>query len=58
MGKKNSRLSATLPGLGLVENSESGENPERYRHCMRGGRPHDESRPLGELSLRRLWVCL
>ncbi len=31
-----------------AENSESGQNPERYRHCMRGGRTHDESRSLGK----------
>ena len=31
----------------LMENSESGWNPERYRHCMRGGTAHDESRSLG-----------
>ena len=30
----------------LMENSESGWNPERYRHCMRGGTAHDESRSL------------
>lgn len=30
-----------------MENSESGWNPERYRHCMRGGAAHDESRSLG-----------
>ena len=30
----------------LMENSESGQNPERYRHCMRGGTAHDESRSL------------
>ena len=31
----------------LMENRESGWNPERYRHCMRGGTAHDESRSLG-----------
>mgnify|MGYP007084939400 FL=1 len=30
-----------------MENRESGWNPERYRHCMRGGTAHDESRSLG-----------
>ena len=30
-----------------AENSESGENPERYRHCMRGGAAQDESQSLG-----------
>ena len=30
-----------------AENSESGQNPERYRHCMRGGTARDESQPLG-----------
>ena len=33
--------------LELAENSESGQNPERYRHCMRGGTARDESPPLG-----------
>lgn len=37
----------------LMENSESGWNPERYRHCMRGGTAHDESQSLGVV-LRRL----
>ena len=36
----------------LIENSESGQNPERYRHCMRGGTACDESQPLGAI-LRR-----
>ena len=27
---------------------ESGEIPERYRHCMRGGFAQDESRSLGK----------
>ena len=40
----------------LMENSESGWNPERYRHCMRGGTAHDESRSLGAI-LRRLWAA-
>ena len=31
----------------LAENSESGQNPERYRHCMRGGTARDESQSLG-----------
>ena len=37
------------PGLPLepAENSESGQNPERYRHCMRGGTARDESQSLG-----------
>lgn len=30
-----------------MENSESGWNPERYRHCMRGGTAYDESQSLG-----------
>lgn len=38
--------------LELAENRESGVNPERYRHCMRGGTPQDESQPLGGI-LRR-----
>ena len=33
--------------LELAENSESGQNPERYRHCMRGGAARDESQSLG-----------
>ena len=28
------------------ENRESGETPERYRHCKRGGPPEGESRSL------------
>ena len=30
-----------------AENSESGQNPGRYRHCMRGGAAQDESQSLG-----------
>ena len=41
------RLSAVRMRLGLAENRESGENPERNRHCMRGGSAQDESRSLG-----------
>ena len=57
----------TLPGLKYVitsngaavyrlpeqENRKSGENPERYRHCICGGFTRGESRSLGEI-LRRL----
>lgn len=39
-------LSAPVSALGPGENSESGANPERYRHCERGGSARDESRPL------------
>lgn len=39
------------------ENREPGENPGRYRRCMRGGAGRDESRSLG-LLLRRLPGCL
>ena len=39
--------SATCFALKLAENSESGQNPERYRHCMRGGAARDESQSLG-----------
>ena len=39
--------SATCFALKLAENSESGQNPERYRHCMRGGTARDESQSLG-----------
>lgn len=28
-----------------MENRESGVNPERYRHCERGGCVHDENQP-------------
>ncbi len=35
-----------------VKNSESGQNPERYRHCMHGGTAWDESQSLGTI-LRR-----
>ena len=41
------RLSAVGSSEGLTENSESGQNPERYRHCMRGGRARGESQSLG-----------
>ena len=44
--------SATCFALKLAENSESGQNPERYRHCMRGGAARDESQSLGFI-LRR-----
>lgn len=37
------------------ENSESGVNPERYRHCERGGPARDESRSL-EKSEKAVWV--
>ena len=30
-----------------AENSESGQNPGRYRHCMRGGAAQGESQSLG-----------
>ena len=39
--------SAACFALKLAENSESGQNPERYRHCMRGGAARDESQSLG-----------
>lgn len=39
------------------ENREPGENPGRYRRCMRGGAGRDESRSLG-FFLRRLPGCL
>ena len=39
--------SAACSALKLAENSESGQNPERYRHCMRGGTARDESQSLG-----------
>ena len=39
--------SAACFALKLAENSESGQNPERYRHCMRGGTARDESQSLG-----------
>ena len=45
--------------MASAENSESGVNPERYRHCMREGPAHDESRPLGsfpEKAVRRLVI--
>ena len=35
-----------------MENSEPGENPGRYRRCMRGGTARDESQSLGAI-LRR-----
>ena len=39
--------SAVCFGQKQAENSESGENPGRYRHCKRGGAAQDESQPLG-----------
>ena len=45
----------------LMENRESGWNPERYRHCMRGGTAHDESRSLGvnpEKAVRKAYDTL
>ena len=30
------------------ENRKPGENPGRYRHCMRGGSVQGESRSLGQ----------
>ena len=39
--------SAACFAWNLAENSESGQNPERYRHCMRGGTARDESQSLG-----------
>ena len=45
--KIHKRLSAVELRWDSMENSESGVNPERYRHCMRGGPAHDESRSLG-----------
>ena len=36
-----------------AENSESGQNPERYRHCMRGGAAQDESQSLGVFPRRQ-----
>ena len=44
--------SAACFALEPAENSESGQNPERYRHCMRGGAARDESQSLGFI-LRR-----
>ena len=44
-----------------MENRESGWNPERYRHCMRGGTAHDESRSLGvnpEKAVRKAYDTL
>ncbi len=52
------KIDPVLWGLrGLGENRESGANPERYRHCMRGGTARGESRSLGwapEKAVRRL----
>lgn len=47
MTTSEQRLSAVRMRMGLTENRESGENPERNRHCMRGGSAQDESRSLG-----------
>ena len=45
MRKRLSAAAARISGGG--ENSESGANPERYRHCMRVGTSQGESRSLG-----------
>ncbi len=41
-------FSAPGCGSGPGENRKPGENPGRYRHCMREGFAHDESRSLGK----------
>lgn len=43
----NTHLSAVCAAEVQTENRASGVNPERYRHCERGDRVQDESRPLG-----------
>ena len=47
MGNFIRNSSAAGFALEPTENSESGQNPERYRHCMRGGAARDESQSLG-----------
>ena len=47
MGNFIRNSSAAGFALEPTENSESGQNPERYRHCMRGGAAQDESQSLG-----------
>jgi len=41
----------------LAENREIGENPIRYRHCIRGGAARDESQPLGDILRRQCGGC-
>ena len=53
------RLSAAAARhSGVVENSESGVIPERYRHCMRVGTSQGESRSLGKFSEKAVTCCL
>lgn len=52
-GKVNSGFSARALQRSR-ENRESGENPERYRHCKRGGAILGESRSLS-VWMRRLY---
>ena len=54
--KVNNGFSAANAGWAGAENRESGVNPERYRHCKRGGAPHGESRSLEGLSEKTVWV--
>ena len=54
--KVNNGFSAANAGWAGAENRESGVNPERYRHCKRGGTPQGESRSLEGLSEKTVWV--
>ena len=56
-GKVNNHLSASNVGQILGENRESGANPERYRHCKRGGGCTGRKPVIGEFpekAVRRL----
>ena len=54
--KVNNGFSAANAGWAGAENRESGVNPERYRHCKRGGTPQGESRSLEGFSEKTVWV--
>ena len=46
--KRIHRASAFAAGWAARENSESGENPERYRRCIRGGRAQGRKSVTGK----------
>ena len=41
--------------MGPAENRKTGENPVRYRHCMRGGTTQGESQSLGVFPEKAVW---
>lgn len=50
---RKKHLSASGAGWARGENRESGEKPERYRHCKRKDPAQGENRSLGVFSPRR-----